>query len=169
MACLLFKIVAEKRGSEKIPQSENAANAENVDTETRKLTDWRAGEVQNPLGSHGSRSSATLRFANQVWGGAFGERSRGNTMRSNRTESLHEEHLSLRVSESASKNLERYTDNEDKVTQEDLSEVFGDLLGGKFSSRRLSVLLPLIVLPFDVSPKAERVGAGGVGPGETAL
>ena len=70
-------------------------------------------------------------------------------MRANRNESLREENLPPRGSLGGPpKTSERYTGNEDQVAKANLSEVFGDPLGGGFSSQRLSVLLPLIVLPL---------------------
>ena len=68
-------------------------------------------------------------------------------------ESPREKSSSERVSERTSENLrEVHWYNEDEATKGDLSEGFlealRDSLGGGFSSRRLSVLLPLIVLPL---------------------
>ena len=61
--------------------------------------------------------------------GEFGERLRGNTVRDNRTESLWEGSRPLRGS------------------------LRGRVFRGRFHSQRLSVLLPLIALPLNLSPK----------------
>ena len=56
------------------------------------------------------------------------------------------------------KTSERYTGAMKTKSQKGTSQRFsfrgplGDPLGGRFSSRRLSVLLPLIVLPLNLSP-----------------
>ena len=92
---------------------------------------------------------------------SIGERLRGNTIRSNKTESLREENLPPRESPRGPlKTSERATlvmkIKSQKGISQRLSEVLGgplgDPLGGQFASRRLSVLLPLIVLPLSVSP-----------------
>ena len=73
-------------------------------------------------------------------GNSVGERLRGNTIRGNRTESLREETLPLRLSlKGPPKASERYTGNEDSVTKGTSPRVFGgplgDPLGGRFSNR----------------------------------
>ena len=77
----------------------------------------------------------------------------GNTIRGNRTESFREENLPLRGSPKTSERSP-FCDLI-FITMVYLSEVFGgplgDPLGGRFSSRRVSVLLPLIVFPLTIS------------------
>ena len=94
---------------------------------------------------------------------AFGERSRGNTIRSNGTESLREENLPPRGSPRRSpKTAERRTGNEDQVTKGDPPEVFGGPLrgplGGRFSSGTLSPVAPNRVDPYSFS----RPNKGGI-------
>ena len=95
-----------------------------------------------------------------------GERLRGNTI----GESLREENLPPRGSpRGPPRTSERYIGKEDLVTKGDLSEVLGgplgDPLGRRFSSRRLLVLLPLIVLPLNFSPSKGKLPDGSASGG----
>ena len=104
-----------------------------------------------------------VQIADLFWGGgcSLEFQKRGNTIRGNRTESLWEGNLPLRGSLRGPLHISKSLWKPLK-TSENLSEnlwnplktlPLRDPLRGRFPSQRLSVLLPLIVLPLKLSPR----------------
>ena len=131
----------------------------------------------SPLSLSPALTPGKLRFR---YPSDFGERLRGNTIRGHRTESLREENRPLKgslrgrffgdfqrflavfiVFQSFSEIFRGFQRSSQRPSQRQifLSEILSeadfplrDPLRGRFSSQRLSVLVPLIVLPLNLSP-----------------